>query len=201
MKKTLIIAALLFATMSANAQWFDLSNNNHRYESGINLGVTGVSTGFQDFGFGVSLEAWGVYIDFTSAGPKWRYDNHVASMNDAFADRFFPDSTTTTVNVGYQIPVLPWLRIMPLIGFTINTCGYTDMATHNISVASSGESVSAELYHDYNKERTWSYFNYGGGIVVSPIKWVSIYGVYTTHAIYGGITFNFSPLRNTIDIE
>ena len=201
MKKTLIIAVLLVATMSANAQWFDFSNNNHRYETGINLGVTGIGTGYQDFGFGVSLEAWGVYLDFTTAGPMYEHDNRVASMNDPANVRYIPDSTTTTVNLGYQIPVLPWLRVMPIFGITINTSGYTDMATQNISVSGNSESVSAELYHDYKKQHTWSDFNYGGGLVISPIKWVSIYGVYTTHAIYGGITFNFSPLRNTIDIE
>ena len=38
-----------------------------------------------------------------------------------------------------------------LFGITINTSGYTDMATQNISVSGNSESVSAELYHDYKK--------------------------------------------------
>ena len=194
MKKTLLIVALVAATMGANAQWFDFKNNVHRYEVGINLGMTGINTGFQDLGWGASVSAWGVYLDFTSAGPMYKYDNRVASMNDPENLRLIPDSTTTTINLGYQIPVLPWLRIMPLIGFTVNTSGHTDMATHNAQTSSDGEYVNVELYHDYIRDYRWSYFNYGGGLVISPVKWVSIYGVYTPRAIYGGVTFNLSAL-------
>ncbi|MCR5445262.1 MAG: hypothetical protein K6E96_06235 [Bacteroidales bacterium] len=195
MKKTvLLLAAVVAMAMSANAQWFDFKNNVHRYELGLNLGLTGINTGFEQFGMGASVSAWGVYLDFTSAGPMYKYDNHVASMNDPENLRLKPDSTTTTINLGYQIPVLPWLRIMPLVGFNITTSGHTDMATHNAEVNGDGDYVNVELYHDYIREYRWSYFNFGGGIVISPIKWVSIYGIYTTRAIYGGITFNFSAL-------
>ena len=197
MKKTVFfLAALMAVAMSANAQWFDFKNNVHRYEMGVNLGMAGTNTEFHDFGFGISLSAWGVYIDFLNAGPMFKYDNRVASMNDPANLRFLPDSTTTTVNLGYQIPVLPWLRIMPLIGFNVNTSGHTDMATHNAQTSNSGDYVSVELYHDYNREYTWTYFNFGGGLIVSPMKWFSIYGVYTTHSIYGGVSFNFGALSD-----
>ena len=192
MKKALLIVALTAIAMSANAQMFNFENNVHRYEIGVNLGMAGVGTGFQSFGYGASLSVWGVYIDFISAGPMYKYDNRVASMNDPANVRFLPDSTTTTVNVGYQIPVLPWLRIMPLIGFNINTSGHTDMATHSAETTASDDYVNVELYHDYDREYSWTYFNFGGGLVISPIKWCSIYGVYTTHSIYGGISLNLS---------
>ncbi|MBR6291658.1 MAG: hypothetical protein IKR33_02545 [Bacteroidales bacterium] len=192
MKKTLLIVALAAITLSANAQMFNFKNNVHRYEIGFNLGMAGIGTGFHDFGYGASLSAWGVYLDFVTAGPMYKYDNRVASMNDPASVRYLPDSTTTTVNVGYQIPVFSWLRIMPLIGFNINTSGYTDMATHSAETTVSGDNVSVELYHDYNRESSWTYFNYGGGLVISPIKWFSIYGVYTVHSIYGGISLNLS---------
>ncbi len=196
MKKTLlVIVALVAMTASASAQLFDFKNNVHRYEIGVNLGMAGVNTSFQNFGYGASLSAWGVYLDFITAGPMYKYDNRVASMNDPANVRYLPDSTTTTVNVGYQIPVLPWLRIMPLIGFNINTGGHTDMATHSAETTVSDDYVSVELYHDYNREASWTYFNYGGGLVISPIKWFSIYGVYTIHSIYGGISLNLSAFN------
>lgn len=180
--------------MSANAQWFDFKNNVHRYEIGVNLGMAGTNTQFHSFGFGASLCAWGVYLDVITAGPMYKYDNRVASMNDPANLRFLPDSTTTAVNIGYQIPVLPWLRIMPLIGFNVNTSGLTDMATHSAQVSGSEDNVSVELYHDYNRENRWTYFNFGGGLVASPLSWLNIYGVYTTHAIYGGISFNLGAI-------
>ena len=185
--------------MSAKAQWFDFSNNVHRYDIGVNVGVVGQNTEFFGLGFGASVSAWGVYLDFLSAGPMYKYDNRVASMNDPANVRFLPDSTTTTINLGYQIPVLPWLRIMPLIGFNVCTSGYTDMATHNAQTSGTGDNISVELYHDYDREFTWTYFNFGGGLIIQPIKYASIYAVYTTHAIYGGVSLNLSALAGSIE--
>ena len=196
MKKSILFVAMMAVVMGASAQFLDFKNNVHRYEIGVNLGVVGPKTSFHDFGFGVSLSAWGVYLDFVDAGPMYKYDNRVASMNDPANLRFLPDSTTTVVNLGYQIPILPWLRIMPLIGFNVNTCGHTDMATHNLEISGDSENVTGELYHDYNRESTWTYLNYGGGLIISPVKWLSIYGVYTVNSIYGGLSFNFSSLAN-----
>lgn len=190
MKKSILLVALVAMTMSVSAQWFDFSNNSDRYSIGLNLGQAGVSPQFHDFGFGVSLSAWGGYIDFITAGPMYTHDNHVASMNDPANKRFIPDSTSTVVNFGYQIPVLPWLRIMPLVGFNVNTWGYTDMATQNAETSGTSESVTVTLSHDYDSEGSRTYFNFGGGLVITPVKWVNIYGVYTTKAVYGGISIN-----------
>ena len=195
MKKMLLIFAMgAMLSMSANAQLFDFKNNVHRYEVGFNIGLAGQGTEFQDLGYGASLSVWGVYLDVLSAGPMYKYDNRVASMNDPANVRFLPDSTTTTINLGYQIPVLPWIRVMPLIGFNVCTSGKTDMATHSAEVSGSEDNISVELYHDYNRESRWVYLNYGGGLVISPFKWLSVYGVYTTHAVYGGISLNFGGM-------
>lgn len=192
MKKTLFLAALLAVTVGANAQWLDFSNNANRYEVGLNLGMAGLNTEFHDFGFGASLSVWGVYIDFIEAGPMHKYDNHVADMYSSQA--LVPDSTAWTLSVGYQIPILPWLRVMPLIGHCHNTSGYTDYSTVNIETSGSEYSSTSQMYHDYIKQKGHGSLNFGGGLVISPIKWMSIYGVYTNHSIYGGVTFNFGGL-------
>lgn len=201
MKKGFILVALVALTMSVSAQWFDFSNNVHRYSIGINLGQAGASPQFHDFGMGISLSAWGFYADFISAGPMYKYDNRVASMNDPANLRFLDDSTSTVVNFGYQIPVLPWLRIMPLVGFYVNTWGYTDMATHNAETSGSDEYVTVSLTHDYTSVSSRTYFNFGGGLVITPVKWVNIYGVYTTKAIYGGISINLDAFFNDETLE
>ncbi|MBR6049258.1 MAG: hypothetical protein IKP83_03740 [Bacteroidales bacterium] len=190
MKKTVfILAAMMAVAMSANAQWFDFRNNVHRYEIGINLGVAGLGTQFHDFGFGANLSAWGVYLDIVTAGPMYKYDNHV---NVGIA-AMVPDSTATSISLGYQIPVLPWLRIMPIIGHTHVTSGYTDFSTVNVEVNEN----SGQMYHDYVKQGpARHYWHFGGGLVISPVKWVSIYGVYTTHAAYGGLSFNLGALMD-----
>lgn len=186
MKRSIILAAIMALTMSANAQWFDFSTNNGRFDLGLQLGPTGIGTEFTQFGWGLSADIYGAHVDFLSAGPMYKYDNHVDVGNAAMV----PDSTVTCINLGYQIPVLPWLRIMPIIGHCHTTHGYTDFSTVNVEV---NDNYSAQMYHDYVKQGpAHHYLNYGGGIVVQPCKWVSIYGVYTTCAIYGGVSVSFN---------
>lgn len=194
MKKSIILVAMMAAVMSASAQWFDFSNNKHRYEIGVNLGMAGMDSEFRDFGVGVSLSAWGVYLDFITAGPMYTHDDRSASMNDPVELRLIPDSTSTSINLGYQLPILPWLRIMPLVGLNVNTSGYTDMARTRAETSGSGDNITVNLVHPYDSQHTWCTFNYGGGLVISPVRWISIYGVYTTNAIYGGLSLNLSSL-------
>lgn len=192
MKKNIIFAAVMAMTLSASAQLFDFSSNNGRFDLGIQLGQVGIGTKYTDFGWGGSLSCYGVYVDFLSAGPKYKYDNHISVGPNAQV----PDSTTMTANIGYQIPVLPWLRIMPLIGFSRTTSGYTDFSTVNAEATTTGDHVDVQLYHDYVREMSWNRLNYGGGLVIQPLKWLNLYGVYTIHSIYGGISISFSAIRD-----
>ena len=191
MKKSIILLAMMAMAMSASAQWFDFSSNRGRFDLGIQMGQAGIGTEFSQFSWGASVNIYGVHVDFLAAGPIYKYDNHVNVGPTAMV----PDSTTMTANIGYQIPVLPWLRIMPVVGFSRVTSGYTDFSTVNAETTTSGDMVDVQLYHDYISEHSWNRFNYGGGLVVQPVKWVSIYGVYSIHAIYGGVSLNLNAIR------
>ena len=171
--------------MGANAQWFDFSNNNERLDVGVNLGMVGLNCNYQNLGVGGSFNVYGVYIDFLCASPEHKYDNHVQPI-------MYNDTSALSINIGYQIPVLPWLRIMPLIGHCHTSAGLTDATTVNIEVNDN----SAQMYHDFNVTSRRHYFNYGCGLIIQPIRWVSIYGVYTTHAIYGGISLSLGEFAN-----
>ena len=192
MKKSIIIVAMMAMAMSASAQLFDFSSNRGRFDIGIQVGPTGIGTKFSDFGWGANINICGLWVDFLSAGPMYKYDNHVNVGPNALV----PDSTTMTANIGYQIPVLPWLRILPVVGFCRTTSGNTDFSTVNAETTTGSDYVDVQLYHDYIREHSWNYLNYGGGLVIQPIKWVSIYGIYTTHAIYGGLSFNLTAFRH-----
>ena len=185
MKKLLIIAALLLSAVSASAQYFDFSSNRNRYELGLNLGQMAYNTQYARFGMGVNLLAWGVYLDFNTTEAQHKYDDRIGNYewND---DEFF------SFNLGYQIPVLSWLRVMPLLGYAQTNEGITYGDTLNVS---GGES-SSTLYHTYKVTpgSRVHRFNFGGGISVQPLKWFSINLAYTHHAIYGGIAFNFGAL-------
>lgn len=185
MKKLLIIAALLLSAVSASAQYFDFSSNRNRYELGLNLGQMAYNTQYARFGMGVNLLAWGVYLDFNTTEAQHKYDDRIGNYewND---DEFF------SFNLGYQFPVLSWLRVMPLLGYAQTNEGITYGDTLNVS---GGES-SSTLYHTYKVTpgSRVHRFNFGGGISVQPLKWFSINLAYTHHAIYGGIAFNFGAL-------
>lgn len=187
MKKTLIVAALLAAGMGAHAQWFDFSTNKNHLDIGFTLGEVAPFTEYSDFGAGVSLSAYGVYIDFVSAGPEHKYDNHVTNT-------LYNDSSAFVIDAGYQIPVLPWLRVMPLVGYGQTNYGITDASTVNVETNENTSSV----YHDYTVTAgsRKHYFNFGAGLVVQPLRWLNIYGVYTRKAIYGGLSINLGAFAN-----
>lgn len=183
MKKGIIIAVLVAMTMGASAQWFDFSNNKEIFEVGFQTGPVGLKTNYSNWGYGGSINICGVVVDFLYTGPEHKYDNHVLPV-------LYEDTSALTINVGYQIPVLPWLKVMPVVGHCHTSAGLTDATTVNIEV----QDESARMYHDFDVTSRRHYFNYGGGLVIHPVDWMSVYGVYTVHAIYGGITFNLGAI-------
>lgn len=186
MKKTMMVLAMMAIAVSASAQLFDFSSNNGRFTLGLNIGQCAYGTEYEDWGGGASLSVCGVYIDFLSVTPEHKYDNHVTNT-------LYNDSAVFVINAGYQIPVLPWLRIAPIAGYCQTNYGITDATTVNIEVNEN----TAQMYHEYEVTdgSRKHYFNYGAGLFIQPIRWVELYGIYTTNAIYGGISINLSAFR------
>lgn len=188
MKKTILIIATMVAfVMSANAQLFDFSSNIGRVGIGVQGGQSMPKTEYSEFGFGLSLQMYGVQVDFINVVPAHKYDNHVTNT-------LYRDSASFNINLGYQIPVLPWLRIMPMIGYSQTNYGDTDATTVNIDA----DENTATMYHDYDvvSGSRQHYFNYGVGLSLTPFKYVDIYGVYSAQAIYGGIAINLNAFRD-----
>lgn len=184
MKKVTLFAVLFsLMTISAKAQWFDFSNN-HRASIGFNAGVVGYhlekegfDTKFADFGIGGSLSIEGCYIDFIYQRPEHRYSNQVA-VDD------WDDHTALAINVGYQLPVLRWLFLTPMIGYSNETTG--------ITYANQITAENSSIVHKYESQTIEHHFNYGVGLTLRPIKWIEIGAMATSHAIYGNIAFSMS---------
>lgn len=188
MKKILILATILFVAMTGRAQWFDFSNNSERAGIGFHLGQMGMHTDYTDFGGGFSVNVLGVYFDFSKAGPEHKFDNHVTNT-------LYNDSVAWSINLGYQIPVLPWLRLVPVVGYCQTNAGLTDATTVNVDVDSDH---NASIYHDYDvtEGTRQHYFNFGLGLSVSPIKWIDLYFFGTNHSMYGGISLNLGAFSS-----
>lgn len=175
-------------TISAQAQWFDFSENIGRAVVGVNTGIVGyhgipdianASTwNLSDIGVGISAAIAGFYADFVYVNPDHRFDSHLVNYD-------WEDHSAWTFNAGYQIPIYKdYVFITPLIGISIATVGYTE--GNNFSV----DSESNSIYHKYHIEDWYPYFNYGGGLTVVPCKWFEINVTCTAHAAYAGVAFN-----------
>lgn len=191
MKKLAIFAVLLsMMTISAQAQWFDFSENTNRAVVGFNTGLVGFKNvtsstallpetwNLSDIGVGVSVAIMGVYVDFVYVSPDHRFDSHVIMGN-------WDDHSAMTLNVGYQIPIYRnYVFITPMIGYCRATTGYTE--GNNI-----GFDVEAKsIYHKYTAVNKYNDFNYGAGLTVVPCKWFEINLNCTAHAATAGIAVN-----------
>ena len=193
MKKLFLSVALMVITIGATAQSgvvaevgkeFTLAEfliNPGRMDAGLTLVQVGSFSDYARFGMGASLLYNGFYLDFLEAEPQHKYTGDIS-------DTQWNDTCVFSINVGYQIPILSWLRIMPLIGYAQTNDGITDGS----SLSMSTDSDSISWYHNYkvtSGSRT-HYFNYGGGISVQPCRWFSINLIGTRCALYGGIGLN-----------
>ncbi len=187
MKRFIVLAALLLAAVNANAQWFDFSNNNDRYEAGLNLGKAGYTTPYEGLTIGFNAVVWGVSLNIIKEGPQHRYDNTVS-------DTKWDDYVAFNLDLGYQIPVLSWFRIMPVVGYMQTNQGVTDAS----QLYWDGDDAGSSLYHPYKVTpgTREHYFNYGAGISIQPIKWVSLTATYTRYAFYAGINLNIAAFSD-----
>jgi len=188
-KSIIMVALLAMMTMSVKAQWFDFSQNQNDVTIGFNLGVVGyhfnghVDDTYANLGGGVSLSIMGVYLDFIYQSPEHRYGNKITPMQ-------YNDHTALTINVGYKIPVTPWMNFTPLIGYSNETTGVTDCSTINI------DTENHTVYHDYDADHIYSHFNYGAGLSFKLFGYVEIGAVCTSHATYGNLSFNLMQLKD-----
>ena len=184
MKRCVLTTLLMVLAMNANAGWFDLSENKGRCGLGVNMGFVGWNTRYGDFGWGPSINVNGVYLDFLSGGPA-----HEHSKVRQGEGHLFNDSTAFLANVGYQLPIFPWLRVMPLVGYCQTDAGVTDVSkTYGQHF---GYAVT-NSYHPYivTPGTRRHYINFGVGVFVQPVQWLEVYAVGSLHALYGGISIN-----------
>ena len=84
--------------------------NPSRMEAGLTIGQVGSFSDYARFGLGANVLYNGFYLDFIEADPQHKYNNEIS-------DTDWNDTCAFAINIGYQIPILSWLRIMPLVGY------------------------------------------------------------------------------------
>ena len=193
MRRLFVFIALVVISVCANAQTdagtvfskeiklFEFPLNARRIEAGVNVGQVAPFSEYARFALGANVMIAGVYLDFLSADPEHKYS--------PISDTKWNDHKAFCINTGYQIPVLSWLRVMPLVGYAQTNDGITDASQ---TYWEYDEYSSSTTYHPYKVTpgTRRHYLNYGGGLSIQPCKWFSINLIGTRHAIYGGIGLN-----------
>ena len=174
MKKLLLL--LLLFPFKVDAQIFSkeaFEYANKKWAIGILGGGLGVFDDKTRGVFGLNLTIKGVYIDFLGKGSSHKSDVRVDKWKE---------STGTVFHAGYQLPVTKAFRIIPIVGYytlsRTTTDGYDWKATSSGISNKTSTSVDSKGL-DY------------GGILVLNIKHVNIYGACSSHALYGGVAFQF----------
>lgn len=193
------VAAVFFSCATISAQvsgggafiekeyhLFDFKVNATRLEAGLTAGQVGSFTDRARFGLGAYVMYNGFYLDFINADPQHKYNGHLS-------EELYNDNCAFSIQAGYQIPVVKWLRIMPIAGYTQTNEGITDGKSLNYNYDEDGLS---SWYHDYTVTpgSRLHYFNYGGGLSIQPCKWFSINLIASRYALYGGIGLDIITL-------
>lgn len=188
MKKFYILSVVLIAvTMNTQAQWFDFSENKGRCALGIHAGLAGWNAEYRTIGWGASIQIGGVYLDYLDGGPAHRRSADYRADDDPL----WNDSTAFVFNVGYQLPVLPWLRVMPIVGYCQTDAGVTDVSR---TYTDYSNNALIDWYHPYHitPGTRRHHVNLGLGVFVQPCRWVEFYTVGSFHALYGGVSVNLN---------
>ena len=189
MKKIAIIAILLTAfTFSAKAQWFEFEENAAEdFTLGFNFGKIGynfegnhIDENIMDWGYGASFSLVGFYLDFMYQHPEHAFDKISQDVHE--------DNTALAINFGYKIPVLRWLRITPIVGYSNETYGETDCAHM--------ETGNNSIFNKYTALARVNHFNYGVGLSLKPFGWLELGVVATAHAAYANLSVNFIGLND-----
>lgn len=175
MKKIYLLFATFMVCMSASAQLLQGEglNENKGGSIGIIGGALGIN-GLSYAGVGMNGTIYGAYIDFMFL-PR-------ANANSTDVNKHSNEKQSISVHLGYQVPLLKWLNIIPIVGYTQVQKGTTDGSNWTYTY---GSGINNSFYVDETNKG----FEFGGILAVKIGKIVRIYGAGTTRCIYGGIGF------------
>lgn len=175
MKNILLMLFIILAIIETSAKTiFPFKEVNNKCNLGIIGGYLGYGKDISNGGGGVSFTIKGFYGDVMGWPPSHEKDMGVSK---------WPDKTSVSLHVGYQIPILKCLRFIPVIGFTKVASGTTDGSNYTIS-------SSGTIHNKFSEKESISGLDFGG-IAVINIKKININLACTKYTILGGIAMEF----------
>lgn len=176
MKRLFLTFAFIIASITSFGQAFFERNKNVSF--GVHFGavdnLNGTHMGFQTLM--VSMSIYGVYADIGGWPSSYESDVRIDTWDDEKCSSF---------HVGYQFPVLTWLKITPLIGYYNHQIGTTDGSEWKVT--------NYGIHNQFTSDEELLGFDYGGSVQID-IKRFSIFATFTKNMWYGGIGFNI-PIK------
>ena len=180
MKKTILVLAILLGSISANAQWLPVGEVNFKhYGVGFQAGALGLGKEVTRFAIGANVLAYGVYMDFLYSAPQHAHDPKVT---------LWDDNSGYAIHVGYQIPILTFLRVIPIIGYAEVNKGITDGTKYSYDYSVTDKRWV--INNEYTKTWDDGGFDAGGSVVLNIGK-VNVFVTGTMSSVYGGVGVAF----------
>ena len=181
MKKALLTLAILFTCISANAQWFPFKDVNiGHFGMGIHGGVLGLGKEVTRAAFGANALVYGVYLDVLFNEPEHLHVPKPEVWKD--------DTQAFSIHIGYQIPILEYLRIIPIVGYAEVSKGDTDGTAFTVGYSNNTNRWGVRNF--FTKKWSDGSFN-AGGSVVANLGPVNVFVTGTMCSVYGGLGLEF----------
>ena len=174
LKRVICLCAIATAMIHASAaDWFPIKEvNNGHYAISIGGGVVtfpSLTNGAID----LNTTIWGVHLNVMGLGPLHGSDTKVDKWDD---------KTCFAIHMGYQVPILHCLRVIPMVGYAKVTSGTTD--------GSNWKSTSNGISNKYTADEATDGLDYGIAAVFNYRKLI-VSGTYTRRTIFGSIGIEF----------
>ena len=177
-----LVLTFAFAIMSivafAQSQYYEYNDffaRNNNVSINLQFGavdnINNKHAGFQTMMFGIS--AYGVYMDI-GGWPASHTSDYFYGDRD--------DEKCFAIHGGYQIPVLPFLKITPLLGYYEHQIGWTDGDWYYID-------RYGDIHNHFITEYEYRGFDYGAQIQFDIYR-LSIVGTVTKNMWYAGLGVN-----------
>ena len=191
MKKMLLLVCLSFTIMASGQiedgiyhqeesmklnTKFDFNEERNNLCFGLHIGTSGHHQGITKVIALMSVSYKGFYFDIGGMPAIHSSDVRVDKWND---------SRAFLTHIGYSVPVASFLRITPLVGYSMTESGITN--GYDWRYDSNG------IYNKFEKADDANGFDYGGQLTIN-INRFNIHATYTKYSWYFGIGFDI-PIK------
>ena len=174
MKKLAILILMMLVSAASFSQTED-NESKERFGIGLMMGANGIYDDMPTPVFGVNFFVWNVYTDLMFWSPS--------HTNDVGVQEWHDEKSAFMIHFGYEFTPFKHFGIVPVIGYSKSTRGFTD--GHDWSVTSSGR-----IENTYNVTDKVDGFDYGA-ILAYRVKHWQLLVSGTRYSIYTGAAYMF----------